>query len=323
MLRYRATAKKFLAAANFLEVLKIFPKSESLDSVRRRQSLTIPDSPCEYTSPQNEEKIRYAKWKAADIAKSLREGRQPLPGPAIPEIAENAETETPVFPNLTPPHSPGMVYSMPTPPEVPSPPAFTRHIPPPLSGVSDMPEPQTPPQSAHLGVWGQVNTPGTWSTVATPGTAQPHSDADDWRSRDDWMNSPTPDSFVPHEVDDLSLTASRRSAGRMPRSASVSPKSTGAYERPYSPVSPGMATKGTFPVPTSRHALETDFGSENAIERPRLAAAQPTDLPVDLTPSVIAKAQKHARFAISALDYEDHEQAKKELRTALAILGGQ
>ena len=44
--------------------------------------------------------------------------------------------------------------------------------------------------------------------------------------------------------------------------------------------------------------------------------------PPELTPGLISKAQKHCRFAISSLDYEDIEQAKKELRAALAILGG-
>ncbi|KAF8807848.1 DUF605-domain-containing protein, partial [Phlegmacium glaucopus] len=57
----RSTAKKFLAAVNFLEILKTFPKSDISES--------------------NEEKIRYAKWKAADIAKAFREGRKPAPGP--------------------------------------------------------------------------------------------------------------------------------------------------------------------------------------------------------------------------------------------------
>ncbi len=47
-----------------------------------------------------------------------------------------------------------------------------------------------------------------------------------------------------------------------------------------------------------------------------------TSPPPELTPGLIAKAQKHCRFAISALDYEDAEQARKELRSALAILGG-
>jgi vacuolar protein sorting-associated protein VTA1 len=44
--------------------------------------------------------------------------------------------------------------------------------------------------------------------------------------------------------------------------------------------------------------------------------------PVELSPSIIAKVQKHCRFAISALDYEDATQARKELRAALAALGG-
>ena len=58
--------------------------------------------------------------------------------------------------------------------------------------------------------------------------------------------------------------------------------------------------------------------------RPQRAPAPPPPPPpeVELTPQVIAKAQKHCRFAISALDYEDGEQARKELRAALAALDG-
>jgi vacuolar protein sorting-associated protein VTA1 len=48
----------------------------------------------------------------------------------------------------------------------------------------------------------------------------------------------------------------------------------------------------------------------------------PPPVALELTPNLIAKAQKHCRFAISALDYEDGEQARKELRAALALLGG-
>lgn len=42
---------------------------------------------------------------------------------------------------------------------------------------------------------------------------------------------------------------------------------------------------------------------------------------VEITPKVIAKAQKHCRFAISALDYEDAQHAIKELKAALETLG--
>jgi vacuolar protein sorting-associated protein VTA1 len=49
----------------------------------------------------------------------------------------------------------------------------------------------------------------------------------------------------------------------------------------------------------------------------------PAPLPaVELTPAIVKKAQKHCRFAISALDYEDAETARKELREALKMLGG-
>ncbi|KDN40507.1 DUF605-domain-containing protein, partial [Tilletiaria anomala UBC 951] len=55
----RNTAKKFIAASNFLELLKLFGDLK----------------------PEIEEKVKYAKWKAGDIAKAFREGRTPQPGP--------------------------------------------------------------------------------------------------------------------------------------------------------------------------------------------------------------------------------------------------
>ncbi|CAG8523938.1 2264_t:CDS:2 [Cetraspora pellucida] len=55
----RKTAKNFLAAAVFLELLKVFGP----------------------LNPEIEEKIRYAKWKATDIVKALKEGQIPVPGP--------------------------------------------------------------------------------------------------------------------------------------------------------------------------------------------------------------------------------------------------
>lgn len=59
--------------------------------------------------------------------------------------------------------------------------------------------------------------------------------------------------------------------------------------------------------------------------QPRASAPPPPppEAPIpSLTPKAIAAVQKHCKFAISALDYEDAETARKELRTALAMLGG-
>ncbi|KAJ1028666.1 hypothetical protein NDA16_001832 [Ustilago loliicola] len=73
----RATAKKFLAASQFIELLKIFGKIE----------------------PEMGEKIKYAKWKAADIAKTYKEGRRPTPGPAGGDPKEEeAKLETAMGP---------------------------------------------------------------------------------------------------------------------------------------------------------------------------------------------------------------------------------
>jgi len=44
-------------------------------------------------------------------------------------------------------------------------------------------------------------------------------------------------------------------------------------------------------------------------------------VPSDDTAEIIAKAQKHAKWAISALNYDDVETAVKELRGALKLLG--
>lgn len=51
-----------------------------------------------------------------------------------------------------------------------------------------------------------------------------------------------------------------------------------------------------------------------------LHPSAPPPPPLELTPEIIAKAQKRCRYAISALDYEDAETARKELREALALL---
>uniref|UniRef100_V5EWA6 Vacuolar protein sorting-associated protein VTA1 n=1 Tax=Kalmanozyma brasiliensis (strain GHG001) TaxID=1365824 RepID=V5EWA6_KALBG len=73
----RQTPRKFLAASHFLELLKIFGTLE----------------------PETAEKIKYAKWKAADIAKAFKEGRKPTAGPAGGDAKEEeAKLETAMGP---------------------------------------------------------------------------------------------------------------------------------------------------------------------------------------------------------------------------------
>ncbi|KAJ7808240.1 Vta1 like-domain-containing protein [Mycena olivaceomarginata] len=405
----RSTAKKFLAAANFLEVLKTFPQAEVSDS--------------------NEEKIRYAKWKAADIAKAYREGRKPTPGPAggsDPGIdAELLQLQqAAVAPSFSSTDS-GVSGT------VKGSPPLQSHVPPPggsppkIKRTSPRMEPAdiananrdfSPPRLNNLGLdaglnpgsWGSENagdvTPGSWSTAATPGTATTPQDID------------VPPAPFPlgkgHERTGSGSSSGSRNGGLLLRpdglgnaalaSATIRPASneSGKKSVHFTPSVGGLsATDGTPPVSPTYYSgtphepwqgaggsvpltgtnlplgfvpdpNQPPFISDPALHQPAQGGlypsapplppapggkygsvpsfpqaptpvvpppptfiAPPTLLspppppppepePVELTPTVIAKAQKHCRFAISALDYEDAEQARRELRAALAVLGG-
>ncbi|KAF8078901.1 DUF605-domain-containing protein [Lyophyllum atratum] len=415
----RSTAKKFLAAANFLEVLKIFPKAEISDST--------------------EEKIRYAKWKAADIAKAFREGRKPTPGPANSAEEEDRDATPPASPfpptKTSPidngPPSRGTGFGSDKSVKRASPP---NHIEVPLATQPPFAsQPQTPPRH-NFGVgshgregWGGEGeaTPESWSTAATPGTAQEFSV--------DWEQQPSPTSkkghkprsssgsggvlrknawvngeLEPHDGDEY--YALHQNGGIPPGSAGtthsddsskksvhftpsvdggLSDSSVASSSAPTSPSHDGRlyddGDGAHWPVngsmPTTYGDAATHGGIDLSILPPGFvpdahqgwatgAGAPPTHIPppsmqnddpyyssphasapqlppthhsiytpsappppqhyappspppaFDLTPTIVAKAQKHCRFAISALDYEDAEQARKELRNALMILGG-
>jgi vacuolar protein sorting-associated protein VTA1 len=116
--------------------------------------------------------------------------------------------------------------------------------------------------------------------------------------------------------------------------------STGAASTTQSPIqaprpsSPMDLIPQNSPPPTAPYLTGSPYASAPPlppppsapyvqIHRPRPPPPPPEPSPPpELTPGLIAKTQKHCRFAISALDYEDVEQARKELHAALAILGG-
>ncbi|KAJ7619189.1 Vta1 like-domain-containing protein [Mycena polygramma] len=402
----RSTAKKFLAAANFLEVLKTFPKTE--------------------VSESNEEKIRYAKWKAADIAKAYREGRKPTPGPVGSDAGIDAEllqlqaAAPPSLSSTDSTVSAGTVRGSPPPP--------TAHAPPPggsppkvkrtsprmqSADIENANRPRTPPRKKldvdvglQPGAWGGEHagdaTPGSWSTAATPGTAgnpetfepplSPTAQKGKGKERsgsdgssgdgqgglllkpDGLGDTNRPAStengkksvhFTPSVVGGLSSTDGsppvsptypsaphklwQDSNGSVPHNGTgplgfvpdPNPPvfAPGPHQPPFdesSPLGYGGLQPSAPPLPPAPGVV---YGSApplpphiptpvvppppTFVTPPALLSPPPPPPPeVELTPSVIAKAQKHCRFAISALDYEDAEQARRELRAALAVLGG-
>ncbi|KAF5368571.1 hypothetical protein D9758_002250 [Tetrapyrgos nigripes] len=415
----RSTAKKFLAAANFLEVLKVFPKTEVTESV--------------------EEKVRYSKWKAADIAKAFREGRKPTPGPAGGELqAQTPELELPHVPpplNLTdssmtipaastsPKHTSSSRSPTQRSPKASSPttpPALKRTAPSPI--IKDMPPQQFTPPRGMLGVDApsvDPSSPGNWSTVATPGTVtmpdspsgsvpaqipalpdSPSAGLSKHRSKQRSgsqsstgsanSNESSPSSFrkrsgssassspkkvhflpeivqsgsgsgSPPRTNGLSHSHSRARSGsgsntsptapdfshppptthispphppsQIPNSYSTAHPSGPTYFSPPAPPPVASSPYGTVPDPSHVHAHippyvpPTGPSAPSAPSHPTSSAPSsatyipPPDKDVELTPSLVTQAQKHCRYAISSLDYEDIKQARKELRAALALLG--
>ncbi|RDX50470.1 DUF605-domain-containing protein [Lentinus brumalis] len=344
----RNTARKFLVAANFLEILRTF------DSEKAAIDL-----------PAIEEKIKYAKWKAADISKAIREGRKPTPGAAGDSPAPETPAALPDLPDvvIAPPTTPPPVSS--TLLDAPSPPSITRSTPPPpqLTGFTPMehsdhlgahlPDGLAPPQTPQ--------SPGSWSTAATPGT--PGFNRDDSTSSSS-SAGPTRRAFVSEELEgktegeiDAETTPPPSAAKSVRFSPSVvggalSPSEPPIDEDPFSVRSPGPSappSSGTAygsasapPLPPSQTSPARPPPPPAATPSPSrshpqayvqgvpsgptpamgAATATVTTTPPQLTPQIISRAQKHCKFAISALDYEDSEQAVKELREALRLLGG-
>ncbi|THG97724.1 hypothetical protein EW026_g4329 [Hermanssonia centrifuga] len=260
----RATAKKFLAAANFLEVLSVFDQSSSSAVTT---TINVP------------EKIRYAKWKAADIAKAFREGRKPTPGApgeTIEPIHTPREEEEPV------------VTSIDLPPSTP-PTNTTHHL---FPGLSD--DIRMAPVS-----------PGAWSTMASPGTpGYPDSPFPSAKSSAGKARA----AFVSGELEGQEGSEEEGSEDEGGGDMLLSPPSAGRQVRFTPSVTGGL-------TPSISNPDGNPFGSVV----PTQATLQDVE---DLTPAKISRVQKHCRYAISALDYEDAEQARKELRAALTLLGG-
>ncbi|EKM48512.1 uncharacterized protein PHACADRAFT_132349 [Phanerochaete carnosa HHB-10118-sp] len=327
----RTTAKKFLAAANFLEVLSVFNSSTDAPAT----TINVP------------EKIRYAKWKAADIAKAFREGRKPTPGGAD-EVQTTAE-ETP------PAASPELYDARPS---SVSPPAIHRYTPPP-GFITDMP-PVTPPSDSLTVPFADprdgLTSPGAWSTIATPGTpgqAFPTStpSVDDISPkgsalRKAWVSEEL-EGKSEEEIDQQAAVDNSALGSLTPPSSEskgvrfspsviggLTPSAVEPTADPFTPsetpygLPPGFPSAPPPPPPfVPSHSISfppppLPILSQQPAHIPQTAEATITPAAEELTPLVVARIQKHCKFAISALDYEDPDTARKELRAALRMLGG-
>ena len=185
--------------------------------------------------------------------------------------------------------------------------------------------------------------PDSWSTVATPGTTQPS----DPETAFHLPTAPT----TTTTVNDQPLP--RRASGGLRRTSTSSEKKGVRFAgMDGEPTSPGasVVSLDSYVVPDGpppsasgpsdvRPSEAVDGGSA-MVDLPTTAASvpsapplpptpnplpsapPPTSYPETLDPKSLERCQKHARWAISALDYEDLETARKELRLALDLVEG-
>ena len=283
---------------------------------------------------ETQQKIKYAKWNAARIAKAIKEGKDPN--------ESNPKREDIQQPPLD--HDDPEVQALGAPPAVIPRPATVEDVPDvdvprDAAGVS---LPQSPASAAaSLTSDPELSLPGVPTALRQPATAPQHFDTErspspvsppthapvDYGAPQDpppaaptWSQTQPGSGFPPTAPTWSQNSPAAPGWGVPPQqsSASSAPPPTFAMNQPPTaavaspPVSPPTDAYYMNMTPTAHTARPS---------APRMAPPTTYAPPPPVDEAVIAGAQKHAKWAISALNFEDVPTAVKELRKALELLG--
>ncbi|KAI3531039.1 hypothetical protein CABS03_09850 [Colletotrichum abscissum] len=257
-------------------------------------------------------KVKYAKWNAARILKALKEGKDP--NESNPKQEEPAAED--VLPALDPNDPDVQGLTSPKPASVEDDPEteFYKKAPAPAeSAPTTEPSEPEPAQSSVLDL------------PSVPSANDLNPPAPQTQGYFDPPEQFPPSPLSQSGVNDSSVKANEPSAPSPYAASSTGPSFSPANTAsPWQPpqIPPSSVTKSPPPpapqqfkpppmVPQPRAPVAA--GSHNSWA-PSSAPSDDMDLP---------KAQKHAKWAISALNFEDVPTAVKELRNALAALGAQ
>ncbi|KAH0494520.1 hypothetical protein TgHK011_001137 [Trichoderma gracile] len=243
----------------------------------------------EWGTPEPEvlQKIKFAKWNAARILKAIREGKDPNESNPKPREAEDEE------PALDPLDPAVQQLNSPPPPRAAS-----------VEEVPDGGEPSSRQEAASEGYFPpppppppQLAEPDTEPFVPSPmSTSPPPVDS-----------QPPPPPQLPSQFTSF--------APPPPPPEPVNPSIPPSWTAPTVTVPPAVASPTPLsapvsaPVPAPAAPPATSLGGGGAVH-PSVADQKS-----------IAQAQKHAKWAISALNFDDIPTAVQELRNALATLG--
>ncbi|CAJ2500769.1 Uu.00g036220.m01.CDS01 [Anthostomella pinea] len=315
------TASTFEAAATFLQLVNIWGQ---------------PD-------PETQEKIKYSKWNAARILKAIKEGKDPnesnprqeeekpeqaldlngpevqmidssQPRPATVEDVPDDETRSQTAPSRYSLHAPAPV-SAPTSPLPPTAPVPEQVSPmaPPDAPTSD-PEsyfPSAPQSTDH----GPLDLPST-SSMPPPGSGgydsapSPPLVIPSPSTHDPSMPPPAPQ--VP-----LNLPSTPQDFYRShPPPASAPTPPVAPSQRPYAPPQAPPAVQNYYSQPSQPVAPQVAPAPVQPAQQYGGSGGPSNSHTID--DRTIAEAQKHAKWAISALNFEDVPTAVRELHAALA-----
>ncbi|BEI85171.1 hypothetical protein CcaverHIS002_0505720 [Cutaneotrichosporon cavernicola] len=345
----KATIRKFVVAGQFIDVLNAFETGMSEEIAQ---------------------KAKYAKWKAADLAKCLREGRTPVSGPPVdPLEAELAALGPPAdaptdrrgsgsgsggiatptsraSASLAPTSPPDARSPLATSPDLPSLPG----VPAPASmdrtlsggsarsGGSGLELPSAPvglerTLSDSSGGFGLPSVPPPLPLPSLPGVvggapafdSTPVSDNEEEEAPGPEVQ---PRSNASRFFIDL-LSPEPDPPSSPPSVAPVARSAPSAPPLSPPPVASPPHAPPRAPPPTSPPRAPPTSAPVRAVPAPvRAAPVIPPPAPVparlgpvrELSRAETERCQKHCRWAISALEFEDPETARTELLKALAML---
>ncbi|KAF5021147.1 hypothetical protein F66182_6847 [Fusarium sp. NRRL 66182] len=281
----RKTADTFDAAATFFDLTREWGEPE----------------------PKVVKKIKFAKWNAARILKAIREGKDPnetnpkAPEPEVEPALDPSDPEVQLL-SGTPRAS---VEDAPDAGEPPSVPSFTDEPPriPDDPGYFP-PQPQQAPEPFVPSPLSQSPTPGlSGGPPVPPPVGLPPA------------VSPVPE--VPAQpATQIPLQPSPQIPTKLP--SQYAPPPPQPFTNPSAP--PSWTTTPSAPHPVASNPPPV-IPQAPAPQPYAPAPVQGTGVAADHRD--INQAQKHAKWAISALNFEDIPTAVKELRNALALLGAQ
>lgn len=284
---------------------------------------------------ETQQKIKYAKWNAARITKAIKEGRDPndsnpkredLP-PAQPAL----DPADPEVHDLTSPSQPPKPATVEDAPDADLPRQFAA-----ASLPQFLDPPEVPPEDPDNGELKLPSAPGYGDEAVSPAQppgyfdpppelpspiSPPSQHATNYPpgaggpSAPAWSPTPPPAASAFPPPSGPSAPPAAFSPSYSPAPPPISPPSTQNFSSmPPPPPNVSRPVVPPTPIPASSREAPTAPGGFSQVP-------QQVSLSFTADDMAMSQAQKHARWAISALNFEDVPTAVSELRRALEALG--